>query len=89
MKKIKIMFLSLGMVALLSTGACKKDSDSKCDDALDKVASTFAAFDASSTAANCAAYKSAINEVLSNCDLTDAEKATYNGILAVLPECVD
>lgn len=91
MKQVKLLFMGLGIIACLNFTSCKKDSTEKgCEKAQTDVQDTFSAFDENSNAVNCAAYKAALNSVLTECtDLSDADKATYNAILATLPECVD
>jgi hypothetical protein len=66
MKKVKIMFLSLGMVALLSTGACKKDKLS-CEDAATAASAATNAFASSPTEASCNALKDAYSDILESC----------------------
>ncbi|MBK6338713.1 MAG: hypothetical protein IPN93_15820 [Bacteroidetes bacterium] len=66
MKKVKIMFLSLGMVALLSTGACKKDKMT-CEEAASAASSASSAFLSSPNEANCNALKDAYSDILESC----------------------
>lgn len=61
-----MMFLSLGMVALLSTGACKKDKLS-CEDAVSAISAATNTFASAPTEANCNALKNAYSDGLDAC----------------------
>lgn len=70
MKKVKMMFLSLGMVALLSTGACKKDDDEPaltCDEATTAATAAATAFATTRNEANCVTLKTALTNKLNAC----------------------
>ena len=81
MKKVKILSMSLAMMALLSTGACKKDKLS-CEDAAQAVATATTTWATASNEANCNALKDAIDA----CD--DAALDTgYKAVLDGLGDC--
>lgn len=70
MKKVKVLFMSLGMVALFSLGACKKEESVKslsCADAATAVSNAATTYGTSPTIANCNAFKSALKNALSAC----------------------
>ena len=85
MKKVKILSMSLAMMALLSTGACKKDKLS-CEDAAQAVATATTTWATASNEANCNALKDALNDAIDTCD--DAALDTgYKAVLDGLGDC--
>lgn len=67
MKKVKVMFLSLGLMALLSTGACKKEEELSCADATTAATNAGTAFAANPSEATCNALKDALSAGLNAC----------------------
>ncbi|HYE53848.1 MAG TPA: hypothetical protein VD996_03365 [Chitinophagaceae bacterium] len=85
MKKALSVLLIAGVLSVSMT-ACKKDKAEDCTALAQAVSDKGAAYMTSSTAANCNAYKAALNDyVNSSCSqLTADQKALYQEMIADL-----